>query len=107
MVSRIHPGPGSPEAPSFDPESNVSPSTLPPNMEYPPLQSIDGSRGGPPEAGGWSIQQKKGLWVVIYKDYDIPLVVCDTEAQAQTITDFLNLIPGFDAADLPRTVWMP
>lgn len=93
------------------------PQDMPANMVYPPLQQAP-PEPQPQEAergewvsrhgeGRWRAVERRRLWVIIYSNHDVPLVVCRDEDQALSIAVFLNQIPGFDATDLPRTVWMP
>lgn len=60
----------------------------------------------PPEDQVWSTTKHRGLWCVIYGAIEIPLVVCDGEAEASTIASFLNQA-RLEVADLHSTVWMP
>ena len=119
-----------PNVPRLDPLGQQ----LPQNLVYPPVNDIrepaaSGTEGphlaegphpveptepdaphpaaaNPLPARGWHTGERKNLWVVMYGAMDIPLVVCDTYREANLIARFLNQIPGFDATDLHRTVWL-
>jgi hypothetical protein len=84
------------EVPIADPPY---PHQLPENMDYPPQQPI--TTDNP-----WHVEGFHGFSCIFFGELGFPMVVCDFKDEADTIANFLNHVPGFDASDIPHTIWL-